>query len=473
MSKRKLLFGSLVMVGLLLVASSSQAGVLWTFKNQHNIDGFSGTGGWPAEPLANCAITWDAAGKLVATGSGAGNPIEFGTMLTYPNASHGTVFFSMHPLITWRMQVSGGPATNNHGIVIAFTSDGKYLGKDFHYDSGDLLIQQDFTDSTGRFGEADPATAEINGIRFYMSYDVAAAQVCKFDWIALGDADMLANTPPVYLQEFDDSSAVDGFTEITQIQLDLSWVTGGYMRQAVTTPYTDPELYFPLGPFSGGENPYVFIKMSATNPPDSVNNKGCILGFFDSPDSTFVAKNFNFHPGANLIVNDPSVQGVNINVPGVEVGTPLWRNFNVNPLRIDCGDDPDQLVNWQNLVVDYDYLAAGGSILWMLEKEFTFVDSDGDGLSDTMELGIGTDAGEADSDGDGLTDGEEIDLGTNPNAADTDGDGYSDKDEVDAGTDPLDNFSYPGHVAPAAGIVMLGLLAGVSLGLGVKALRKG
>lgn len=75
----------------------------------------------------------------------------------------------------------------------------------------------------------------------------------------------------------------------------------------------------------------------------------------------------------------------------------------------------------------------------------TFVDSDGDGLSDADEItgtlnpyGGSTDYLSADSDGDGLSDGEEVAAGTDPNDADTDGDGVSDQVEVaEAGSNPL------------------------------------
>ncbi len=472
MSGRSIALCSLLACGLLL-ALPSQAGILWTFMNTNDIDLFGTEATWPGG-ASHAAMSWDAEGKLVATGDGVGNPIEFGKLLTYPGSSFATAKFSMHPLLTWRMQVAAGPATDNHGIVIIFTDDGKYLGKDFRYDSGDMVIQQDFSDTAGRFGEADLSTANISGIRFYLSYDVAAAQVCKFDWITLGDAAMLANTQPVYLQEFGDESGVTTFTDITQVQLDLSWAEGGYMHQLVASPYTDPELYFPLGAVSGSANPYVFMKMNVTNPPGGVDNKGCILGWFVGTElGTFVAKNFNFHPGTNIIVNDPSVQGVNINVPGVEVGTPLWRNYDVNPIRIDVGDDPDQATVYQDMSVDYDYLAIGGSVLWMLEKEYTFADTDSDGLSDTKETGIGTDVNDPDTDDDGLLDGQEVDdYGTDPFVTDTDGDTYSDKAEVDAGSDPLNADDYPGLELPAAGLVMLGLLIMVCMGLSVKMLRK-
>lgn len=58
-------------------------------------------------------------------------------------------------------------------------------------------------------------------------------------------------------------------------------------------------------------------------------------------------------------------------------------------------------------------------------------DSDGDGLSDSNEAGIGTNPNNADSDGDGLTDGSEVNTHrTDPLASDSDGDGLVDGDEI-------------------------------------------
>jgi hypothetical protein len=95
--------------------------------------------------------------------------------------------------------------------------------------------------------------------------------------------------------------------------------------------------------------------------------------------------------------------------------------------------------------------------------EPTEVDTDGDGLPDDQEEGLGSDPLVADTDGDGLTDGDEVAIhhtdptafssdadalsdgaevnehGTDPNHHDTDGDGVSEGGEVNHyGTDPLD-----------------------------------
>jgi len=65
------------------------------------------------------------------------------------------------------------------------------------------------------------------------------------------------------------------------------------------------------------------------------------------------------------------------------------------------------------------------------------IDTDGDGLSDSEELSLGTNPKQTDTDKDGLFDKEEIRIyKTNPLKADTDGDGVVDGQEVKRGEDP-------------------------------------
>ncbi len=69
-------------------------------------------------------------------------------------------------------------------------------------------------------------------------------------------------------------------------------------------------------------------------------------------------------------------------------------------------------------------------------------DSDGDGLSDTVEREMLLDLNNGDTDGDGLSDGEEVrSLGTDPKKRDTDGDSLLDGDEVAGCTNPLEKDS--------------------------------
>ena len=101
------------------------------------------------------------------------------------------------------------------------------------------------------------------------------------------------------------------------------------------------------------------------------------------------------------------------------------------------------------------------------------IDSDDDGLSDELEITIGTDPSLPDSDADGASDSDEIDFygtdaldpdtdadeladaeelltyGTNPLLDDTDGDGVSDGEEVTGWSDPLDAASVPATPTPS------------------------
>lgn len=123
-----------------------------------------------------------------------------------------------------------------------------------------------------------------------------------------------------------------------------------------------------------------------------------------------------------------------------------------NGLRTDGNDGSITTMRIENaLDTDADKLADAWENIYApgdLTKLKTTGDADADGLSDSVEMGLGTDPTKADTDGDGLADGVETNTGTfvsatntgtDPLKKDTDGDGRSDGDEIKVAptTDPF------------------------------------
>jgi subtilisin family serine protease len=106
-------------------------------------------------------------------------------------------------------------------------------------------------------------------------------------------------------------------------------------------------------------------------------------------------------------------------------------------------------------LVGYDRYTGFGRLRMVIPPNLPAPgDIDGDGLSDSLEMVIGTDPLDIDSDNDGLTDYQEVardgdadtysnGLDTNPLDPDTDGDQIKDGTEVLAGYDPLINADFP------------------------------
>ena len=89
-------------------------------------------------------------------------------------------------------------------------------------------------------------------------------------------------------------------------------------------------------------------------------------------------------------------------------------------------------------------LLAGISVSFEVKPMRAHDDSDGDGLSDAIEMRRGLDPNDPDTDGDGLPDGLEVRTGTDPKDKDTDGDGLEDGDEDENG----DGILSPGETDP-------------------------
>jgi len=106
-------------------------------------------------------------------------------------------------------------------------------------------------------------------------------------------------------------------------------------------------------------------------------------------------------------------------------------------LEKQLGSDPNNRDSDGDLLMDgYEYIVHG--------LEPGEADSDGDGISDSVELGIGTDPHTVDSlgldsDYDGIPDNYEVLVGTDPQNPDTDKDGWYDGFEVGVGSNPLVN----------------------------------
>ena len=89
-------------------------------------------------------------------------------------------------------------------------------------------------------------------------------------------------------------------------------------------------------------------------------------------------------------------------------------------------------------IADTDGDGLDDLLEWNLSSDPRSTDTDRDGLGDELEYELGTNLSNQDTDGDGLSDGEELAFLSSPLVMDTDGDGLNDRDEFDHGTDPND-----------------------------------
>lgn len=129
---------------------------------------------------------------------------------------------------------------------------------------------------------------------------------------------------------------------------------------------------------------------------------------------------------------------------------------NVSPLPDDGSES--RVTGFQSRILDSDGDGLPDTIEEMLGTDPFNQDTDGDGWSDYAEvmqgfdpldptdhpgIGGGTGSTYPDSDGDGLVDFLEEQFGTDPHNPDSDGDGWGDGAEVFWGSDPLDPDSVP------------------------------
>jgi len=120
-----------------------------------------------------------------------------------------------------------------------------------------------------------------------------------------------------------------------------------------------------------------------------------------------------------------------------------WDEFRIYDGLLTSEQIKSNAESGPSLSVDSD----GDGISDTIEDRYDFLDpedpndadldQDDDGLSNLQEVDIGSDLEEQDTDNDGIIDGEEVAAKTSPIDADTDNDQLNDGEEIVAGTDPL------------------------------------
>ncbi|MDP6858183.1 MAG: hypothetical protein QF426_00030, partial [Verrucomicrobiales bacterium] len=121
-----------------------------------------------------------------------------------------------------------------------------------------------------------------------------------------------------------------------------------------------------------------------------------------------------------------------------------WDEFRIYDGLLTSEQIKSNTESGPSLSVDSD----GDGISDSIEDRYDFLDAedpndagldqDDDGLTNLQEVDLGSDLEEQDTDNDGIIDGEEVAAKTSPTDADTDNDQLNDGEEIIAGTDPLD-----------------------------------
>ena len=151
------------------------------------------------------------------------------------------------------------------------------------------------------------------------------------------------------------------------------------------------------------------------------------------PDNLDVAPLHDDIDGDGVLDGDEATQGTNPFIPDTD-GDGLWDQIDPNPtsnIDLTADSDGDGVSDAIEIRLGFDPNDAS-----VPANPGEYVDSDNDGLTDSEEAQIGSDPTKADTDGDGVSDVSEYAVYmTDPTLTDTDSDGLSDGAEVNGSPD--------------------------------------
>ena len=210
----------------------------------------------------------------------------------------------------------------------------------------------------------------------------------------------------------------------------------GAWRIEITAPTPSQQAYF-LNVLSVADN------LPATQPPSVTNLSSSTAAVANLADTQIIAFNKRDSLTATLQWDAPE-----FNLPTLVAGIEPTKQYTITAVRHTGSATGYHLVVCQDPVGVLNSSSAGTLSISAAIALSSDIDGDeigdvcdpdidGDGLTNSAEVVLGTDPLNPDSDADLLTDGQEVNTyGTDPLKVDSDGDGDTDGDEVRYGSDP-------------------------------------
>jgi oligopeptide transport system substrate-binding protein len=240
--------------------------------------------------------------------------------------------------------------------------------------------------------------------------------------------------------------------DILGVELTIEPMEGASLTALRKDPATHPQLLYFGSWYQDYPDPQNWLSAVWTC-DSSLNTVGYCNEEFDAlteqGDTTIdAAARLGFYEQAGQILVDDLPAVFMLNPSGIFVVNPAVTGYTPTPNEVEWPGSASSLMTIgfgepaeAALPADAAVGAAGtpAEAEQAVAAPADALDADGDGLEDSIELELGTDAADTDTDDDGATDGDEWYVhATGTRNPDTDGDGVLDGDEVANGTDPND-----------------------------------